>query len=175
MRDTPADAERETMLAEGVRALDHTADVGFDVVAPSMDALFDRAARGLVALLHGEDRAAGGPPRAPRPQEGSDETSGNRPDHAAGTTSARRVVVEAPDIGALLVAWLRELLWLHESAGFVYDGARFEALAATALVADVRGATGAPPAAREIKGVTYHGLDVGRTDGDWHARVIFDV
>jgi SHS2 domain-containing protein len=163
------------MLTEGVRALDHTADVGLDIVGPSVDALFDRAARGLFALLHGDDRAAGGAPRADGPGQAALDARADRPPHAVGTTTSRRIAVEAPDIAALLVAWLRELLWLHESAGFVYDGGRFEALTATTLTADVVGAPAARTPAREIKGVTYHGLEVRRTNGDWHARVIFDV
>jgi SHS2 domain-containing protein len=28
---------------------------------------------------------------------------------------------------------------------------------------------------REIKGVTYHGLEAAFANGHWHARVIFDV
>ena len=175
MHDGPTDGGREAMLAEGVRALDHTADVGLDVVAPSVDALFDRAASGLVALLYGDDRAAGGARGADGPARAAQVAPGERPPDAGGTTTSRRIAVEAPDIAALLVAWLRELLWLHESAGFVYDGARFEALTATTLAADARGAPAARPPAREIKGVTYHGLEVRRTNGDWHARVIFDV
>ena len=156
----------EIWLAPGVRALDHTADVGFDVYAPSLEALFERAARGLIALLRGDDRAGTDSPPAPgRTVEG----------RTTGGAESRQVAVEAPDAGALLVAWLRELLWLYESSGFAVDEARFDTLTATALAADVRGAPETFMPAREIKGVTYHGLDVARTDDGWHARMIFDV
>jgi SHS2 domain-containing protein len=169
IRDTGDDGGRDALLAEGVRALDHTADVGIDVEAPSLEALFERAGHGLIALLRGADRASGS-----LPSPSSDPCAAT---HASstGAVETRRIVVAAPDAAALLVGWLRELLWLHESTAFAAAGVHFEALTPTALAADVRGAPDRLTPAREIKGVTYHGLDVRRTDDGWHARVIFDV
>jgi SHS2 domain-containing protein len=172
MDDT--DAERDTRLAEGVRALDHTADVGLAVTAPSLEALFDRAARGLLALLRGAD-VANGAERQAEPLEPAATPGADASARKAAAPAAQRIDAEAGDPAALLVAWLRELLWLYESQRFAYGGARFETLTETALAADVRGTTETRTPDREIKGVTYHGLDV-RCNGDgWHARVIFDV
>jgi SHS2 domain-containing protein len=171
MTDPQTEHDRETLLEEGVRALDHTADVGLEVRAPSLETLFDRAARGLRALIRGEDVVGAEPApvaRARAPGRGAQDV-------APGAQLSERVAAEAPDAGALLVAWLRELLWLLESKRLAYEGARFETLTETALAADVRATAETRTPVREIKGVTYHGLDVGHGDDGWHARVIFDV
>ena len=135
----------------GVRELEHTADVGLDVQAPTLPALFERAAGGLVGLLYGA---------APPPLE---------------ATVRREVSVQAEDPARLLLLWLRELLYFHEAEGLVYRGARDLAVGegrarATALLSG----TTAPPQ-QEIKGVTYHGLAAERREDGWQARVIFDV
>jgi SHS2 domain-containing protein len=171
MNDPRTEHERETLLEEGVRALDHTADVGLEVHAPSLETLFDRAARGLGALIRGDDVARAESATAAAARAGGRSAQDSPP----GERMAERVAVEAPDAGALLVAWLRELLWLFESKRLAYEGARFETLTETSLVAAVRATAETRTPVREIKGVTYHGLDVGSSGDGWHARVIFDV
>ncbi|NIP79499.1 MAG: archease, partial [Gemmatimonadetes bacterium] len=74
----------------------------------------------------------------------------------------------------LLAAWLRELLFLHETRRSDYVGAAFDLLEGSALHARVR-TEPARRAVREIKGVTYHELAVRRAGDGWKARVIFDV
>jgi SHS2 domain-containing protein len=141
----------------GVTYLDHTADVGIDVEADSLDQLLDRAGHGMLALLRGEEEDA--PPR---------ETP-------AGTADRVRVQVPGPGPVAVVAGWLRELLYLHEVRGLDYAGAVFEQLDEDGLAAEVRVHAGGH-AVREIKGVTYHELEVARRpDGRWLARVIFDV
>ena len=142
----------------GVTFLEHTADVGLDVEAPTLELLFHRAAVGMLALLRGEDDGpdpAGGPP-------------------AEGETEARTLSLTADDRAGLLRLWLRELLLLHETRHADYAGGAMVELTERALEARVRTAPAAP-AVREIKGVTYHELSVEPTDGGWKARVIFDV
>ncbi|MCI0433566.1 MAG: archease [Gemmatimonadetes bacterium] len=138
-----------------IRALDHTADVGFDVVAGTLETLFTAAARALfMAILGDED----------------DETGAE--DHGA-----RTVVVEctAADTAELLVAWLRELLWLHQDQNLVFRDARYERLGEHEVRAHVVMVVAGRPPVREIKGVTYHDLDVRWIDGRAHARIILDV
>lgn len=143
-----------------LRELSHTADVGFEVRAPTLEDLFEGAARGLVEAIGVEP--AGRDPR-PRPEP---------------------VRLSRPDLERLLVHWLRELL-----ARSMADGEVPEAEVRTvepgdgedaSLRAGVRWrkASGEGPV-REIKGVTYHGLRVAREgedpDAGWHARVVLDV
>ncbi|MBI4410280.1 MAG: archease [Gemmatimonadetes bacterium] len=139
-------------LLPGVVALDHTADVGIEVRAPSLPALFHLAAAGMMALLW--DRPPVG--------AGEDET-----EHTLG--------LKGEDLAGLLAAWLRELLFLHERDGVQYRSAEFETLEEHRLHARVRLAAPSEPPARELKGVTYHGLEVEERDGGWRAQVIFDV
>ncbi len=133
-----------------VRSLEHTADVGIEVRAPDLEALFDLAARGMLELIRGE-----------------------RPAHAGDIE--RTVELEAGDVAGLMVAWLRELLYLHAVDGLAYHSASFEALGPRRLRARVTMFADDGPSVREIKGVTYHALRVEGAHDGWHARVIFDV
>lgn len=145
----------ERALCPGVRELEHTADLGILVEAPSMRELFHRAARGMTALLREDD--------APAPPDGGQERT------------ERSVSLRAEDVELLLARWLQELLYLRESEGFVYDEASFRELAPDRLVAAVRGRLDPRPSLRELKSVTYHGLEVSAGESGWRARVIFDV
>jgi SHS2 domain-containing protein len=145
----------------GVAFLDHTADVGLDVVAPTLAELFIRAAAGMACLIHGADGGAAAasadvPPAGAPPQE-------------------RSLTLSADDLPALLRAWLRELLHWHEAEGLAVRGVRFDTLTPTGLEATVTLAPDTEEPMREIKGVTLHGLAVEHRDGGWAGRVIFDV
>lgn len=141
----------------GVTFLDHTADVGLEATAASPQLLFHRAALGALALVEGP---------------GGRDAAGDSGDEGP----PRSVALEADDLPALLRAWLRELLWWHEVDGVAYREARFSRLEPTRLEARVVVAPARPDPVREIKGVTLHGLEVVEgEDGEWQARVIFDV
>lgn len=136
---------------EGVswEPIEHTADVGLLVRAPTLDELFAESARGLFGLM-GEARG---------------------PD-----VRRERVSLEAPDLDALYVDWLSELLFLFEARGFVplpvsvtvdAGGVRLEA--------EVAGPAGLVQHGPGVKAVTFHGLSVGETSDGWQARVYLDV
>lgn len=153
--------------------LDHTADVGFDVVAPSPAALFDASARAMLALLRGEEDPLVA-------DEDGEEGAGSA---APGECRRRAIALDAPEPARLLADWLRELLFLHEIDRLDYEQADFDALdlPETAsplrpcrLAARVRLRTGGH-AVREIKAVTYHAIEARPTGEGWTARVIFDV
>jgi SHS2 domain-containing protein len=154
-----AQNERMTVPAfpPGVRPLDHTADVGLDVEADTLEELFRRAALGTAALIMGTES----------------ETAGVAP-HSDSTTH-RDLTLETDDEALLLVAWLRELVFLQAVHGLLFSDARFAVLEPTHLEARLALFVAPGPVVREIKGVTYHGLHVDRSDGGWKARVIFDV
>jgi len=164
---------RADPVPPGVTFLDHTADVGLDVVAPALDALFARTAAGMACLIHGADRA--GDARRAEVTAGADKAS------AAGRSSGeapplqRRVTLSADDLPALLRAWLREVLHWHEAEGLALRDASFTALTERRLDATVTLAPDPLEPIREIKGVTLHDLAVERRDQAWAARVIFDV
>lgn len=149
----------------GLTFLDHTADVGIAVTAPTLASLFHRAGLGMLALLRGEEEheAAAG-------EEAPEDPTDAPADGPDWTT----VEAEASEPAWLLAAWLRELLFLHETEHRDYAAARFERLEETALRARVR-TEPAAGAVREIKGVTYHELVVERAAVGWSGQVIFDV
>jgi SHS2 domain-containing protein len=152
-------------IAPGVVEIEHTADLGMEVRASSLERLFGRAATGMMALVRDTDR-------------GDRPASADSPAPAP-VQSAEERVIELErgnaDVAGLLVRWLRELLYLQEVEGFVYGEAEFERLDASGLRARVRADPNPAPAIRELKGVTYHGLEVERRDDAWRARVIFDI
>jgi SHS2 domain-containing protein len=138
-----------------IEMLDHTADVGFELSAPTLEALFEEARRALLMVVFERP-----------PESGAEE---------------RRVLLAAPDLETLLVRWLNELIYLTQDAGFVPAGAMVEVgeagagrelrarLAVAPLLLEEYGWQG------EIKSATFHGLHVVPEEGGWRARVILDV
>jgi SHS2 domain-containing protein len=139
-----------------IEMLDHTADVGFELSAPTLGGLFDEARRALLMVVFERP-----------PEEGGEE---------------RTVSLAAPDRETLLVRWLNELVYLTQDAGFVPARAKVEVreageggyalearLAGAPLLLEEYGWQG------EVKSATFHGLEVACRDGGWRACVILDV
>ena len=99
----------------------------------------------------------------------------------AGTARADRMLpvrVEASDRETLLVAWLNELLYLHEVEEFVAAKFAITHFSDTRLEAEVWGERvdrGRHPLVGHVKAVTYHLLRVQPADGGWEAQVVVDV
>ncbi|MDQ3991454.1 MAG: archease [Actinomycetota bacterium] len=134
-----------------MEVLEHTADVGLRAVADTVEEAFAAVGEGLAEVV-GAWRDGEGEPRP--------------------------VEVSASDIEALLVAWVDELLFLHEAQDAVFGGFEVEEVREDGLRASVRMA---PRAGRDLKGEgvkagTYHRLRVARgPDGTWTAEVYLDV
>jgi SHS2 domain-containing protein len=139
-----------------IEMLDHTADVGFELRAPTLDELFDEARRALLMVVFDHP-----------PQEGRDEGE---------------IQLSAPDRETLLVRWLNELTYLVQDAGFVATGAeiRIQETDRAGLSLEARLA-GAPLLLEEygwqgeVKSATFHGLEITPGADGWRARVILDV
>ena len=145
----------------GFRLVDHTADLAIEAEAPTREAVLGQAALGLTAVLTGRPRAHD----LARPER---------------EVSFR---VDAPDEAALVVAFLSELLWLHESEDLLWLGGGVEiaelpdgglrlSAHGNAVVHDpVKHGRGV-----EVKAVTYHGLRFGREpSGAWGLWVLLDI
>jgi SHS2 domain-containing protein len=92
----------------------------------------------------------------------------------SGPVQERQVEVEGTDWESLLVNWLNELLYLHETSGVVYVDFEVLELSPQRLEARVEGA----PAIRVrgiIKAATYYDLSIVQTDEGYAATVVFDV
>lgn len=158
----------EEIPVPGVSGLDHTADVGFEIHAPDLPALFHRAALALVWLVL--ERSPSGV-----------STDGAPSSHH----EVRKTHLVEEDLPSLLRSWLRSVLLWDEVHGFVVADTRMVILPTpvcgsedgqgVGLQAEAMGCFDSGNRVREIKGVTLHGLHVERKGEGWFGRVIFDV
>lgn len=140
-----------------VRFLDHTADVGAEIAAASLDELFAEAAGALLETIVD--------PASVRP------------------SLHRGFELAAPDLETLLVDWLGELVYVFEVDRQLFADAEVTVTEGEGgeqrLTAVARGEPYDPdrhPVRVLVKAVTHHGLEVScRPDGTWFARVIFDI
>src|SRR5215211_7583154 len=139
-----------------IRMMDHTADVGFELAAPSLERLFDEARQALLMTMFERP-----------PDSGEDEGS---------------MRLSAPDLETLLVRWINELVFFVQDEGFVPTGSDLrigeageEGLSLEASLTGVPLDLGDHGWQGEIKSATFHGLDVRRGREGWQARVILDV
>lgn len=127
-------------MSGGFELLEHTADVGIRSWGSSMEEAFEHAAWGLAAILG-----------AVRPGPGE----------------AREVRGGGSDPGGLLVDFLNELLFLHETEQVAFAAVRVRRVGESDLEAEVRVAPLPPDVeGTPVKAATYHQLRVDRDAGD---------
>ncbi len=138
-----------------IEYLDHTADLGLRAAGTTLGEAFSEAARGLFALML--DLATVRPLR----------------EHA--------VHLQAPSDSDLLVEWLSDLLAQKELTGLVFSkfdvrvGRDEGGLHLDGVAAGERLDPSRHRPKIEVKGISYLGLDVRRTDGGWEAQCVLDV
>lgn len=89
-------------------------------------------------------------------------------------TEARRIGVEAPDVEALLVGWLEELVYWMEKDMLVWSNVFVLEATTGRVVADAQGGR-VDSLQRHIKAVTFHNLRVVQTQMGLEATIVFDV
>jgi SHS2 domain-containing protein len=134
----------------GYEILEHTADVGLRAHGGTLEECFEHAAEALVEIIG-----------IARP--------------GAGRYFA--IALASGDIGALLVDWLSEILYLHEVHDAVISKIEVNRVSSGELAG---GVTMAPRGDADIEGVqvkavTYHQLSVRRGAQDWVAEAYLDV
>ena len=132
----------------GFRLLDHTADIGLEATGATPEEVFEQATLGLADII------------------------GIR---SLGPAESVEIEVSATDMPALLVDWLSEFLWLHESrsTAIVWVSVREvtgERAAGNVGLTPMGEATGI-----QVKAITYHQLTVEKQATGWRATVFFDV
>jgi SHS2 domain-containing protein len=130
----------------------HTADVGLHIWGASLTELFANAARALTAIMVDRRRLRRG--------------------------LSREISVEAPDLEALLVAWLNQLLYLYDVEGFLGRDFTIIRLTPETLKAQAVGEIYDPArhvGKTAVKAATYHRLEISRTEDGWRATVILDL
>jgi len=134
------------------RLLDHTADIRLEVLGRTREALFVNAALGLTSLLEAPSSAA--------------------------PETEFEIVVDGVDYEELLVDWLSEILFLNQTKGLVPVEVHINHLSERRIEARIEGRFAGPEEQGqelEIKGVTYHGLSIVKTDEGYSARIVFDI
>ena len=134
------------------REIEHTADLGIEVEAVDLAALFACAGEALFSLI-------AEPASIEERQSITLSAAGDGPEE-------------------LLHAWLRELLAQFNVNGFVAKSCEVRSITNDHVDGIIKGEK--LDLARhgfhtEIKGVTYHEFKVWQENGQWRARVIFDV
>ena len=132
--------------------IDHTADVGYRLFAPTLTDLFAIAGQALFDAITELDTV----------QE----------------RAHKSIEVGAADREALLVAWLSELNYLCLTEFLIFSRFEIQTLSETTVQALAHGEKIDPQRHEiktEIKAVTYHGLYIREAVNGWEAQVIFDV
>ncbi len=135
-----------------VRQIEHTADVGIEVEADSLEELFEGAAVGMSCLMLDIGKVRG--------------------------VEEREVSIHASDLAEMMFKWLNELLFLFETEEFLFHGFDVCRIEGENLEAKITGENYDPNRHEildEIKAATYHMMEVSKKNGKWFARVIFDV
>jgi len=130
----------------GYREIEHTADWELHVWAPDLNVLLQTAAQGMYALSQTEIED---------PQ------------------IERSFTISYQDRESLLVDFLSELLFFGEDENLAFSEYQFDFNGSTLTVR----ASGAPikAQAKEIKAVTYHGLQIRTTGCGLEVNIVFDV
>ncbi len=132
--------------------IEHTADLGMEFFGHDMKALFISAAEGIFdEITEREDLSC---------------------------TESFEIEVEGADREDLLIDWLRELLYLHQVKGMLLKRFSISKIDDRRLRGTAEGEVfnaGRHIIKREVKAATYHDLSISEKEGQWTARVIFDL
>ena len=134
------------------RQLSHTADLGLRIWGDSQEELFENAGAALSAVLTDRRRLR--------------------------LEINKEILLEAPDLEALLVAWLNHLLYLYDVDAFLGREFKVSELTPQRLAAQARGEAydpGRHVARTAVKAATYHHLEIISRNGRWQATVILDL
>ena len=127
----------------------HTADLAARIYASTLPELFTNTAYAMFDLMTDLETAR--------------------------SSSPVRVMVDAPDIESLLVAWLNELLYLSFDRGLIFHDFNVVDLTEESLTAEASGSEPGSRLKHEIKAATYHDIDIKKTEEGYEVVIIFDV
>lgn len=140
-------------MVRAYQRIDTTADVGLLSSGESLKELFSNMAKGLFSLIT------------------SLQCVRKRGSHKIG--------VKAESLEDLMVAWLNELIFVHEVKDFLFRYFNITFLDNNFIEAVCSGETIDPQRhclKMEVKAATYHQISIWQEPGGlWHARVILDV
>lgn len=134
----------------GFEIIEHTADVGISATGSTLEEVFEQMTLGLFDILgawHPDDHG-----------------------------TSLDLEIEANDVGALLVDWLNEVLYVQDAHDIIFTGLSLDHVDGL----KIRGVLSTKPRHQEldgtaVKAVTFHGLMVDQDGDGWSARVYVDV
>jgi len=133
----------------GYEEVEHTADNALRIHGYSMEELLQNAAHGMNSLMINDVSIIS-------------------------TQIKKNVEVEAMDAESVLVEWLAELAYLAETHLLVFKRFEIESVTPTRVQATLFGGK-VSKLQKHIKAVTYHNLEITKTDKGLEATVVFDV
>jgi len=141
----------------GVRIIDHTADIGIEVWAGSLEALFSEAGVGMFDQI------------CPAIQD----------PEAATPTETRDIEARGTDLDDLLVRFLSDLHFIFDTEGILFRSFEFEELDAEKAFLRAKASglslTEEHQPEIDIKAITYHNLGIEKTHSEWRTAIIFDI
>lgn len=132
--------------------INHTADLGIRVRGLSLKELFENAARAMFDLIVDLDTVK--------------------------TRNQMAIEIRGEQREELLADWLRDLLYRYNGDKYLSKEFKIEKISPRGLKARVRGEKldmSRHTLRREIKAVTYHGLEIRKLNHEWQAQIIFDI
>ena len=129
--------------------IEHTADRALKIYGQNLEELLVNAALGLNSLV------------------GADETIDAAP-------VAKSIALDAIDAESLLVEWLSELAYWAEAEMLVFTKFELQHVSATRVKAVIHGHR-VTRLENHVKAVTYHNLEITKTESGLAATVVFDV
>lgn len=142
--------------------LPHTADLRIRVYGKTLEEFFHNALVGMFQSI--------------RPKTAEIGCEKQRGRLVCKTLSKEHEIeVTADDINTLLIDFLSEALYLSDVNDEAYLDVDFNKVTDKSISARVKGVKVFGFDGGEIKAVTYHGLDIKKTDNGWQAEVIFDI
>ncbi len=131
---------------------DHAGDLGVSVFGRDLADLFQNAALALFEAIADLTKVRG--------------------------VTERVITLRAKNLEELMVGWLGELLYLYETEGILFKEFNVQWSKENELMAGLLGESlneDLHPIRREVKAVTYHQIMVKEENGEWRARIIFDL
>ena len=132
---------------ENYKILPHPADVKVQAFGRTKEELFLNAMLGMNAVLKAEREVQG---------------------------AKRKVIIKSPDLNALLVDFLSEVLYLIQTNKEVYDAVKFIKFSDKELEGELSG-NKVESFSEDIKAVTYHDLKIKQKNDLFEATVLFDI
>lgn len=131
-----------------ISEIEHTADNALHIRAEDLAGLLRNAAFGMLGIMG-----------LPQDKVGEDK---------------RTIEVRGIDREDLLIAWLEELLYLIEQHNIGIGKMDIQVVEDTIAVAVIDEVPSMIPS-KEIKAVTYHGIEILESEGGLEVTIVFDV